>query len=76
MGRVWFPPDATEAPIVAPHVSHQQVKLKHEGSYAACVGLRSDNKSGLCVLASAAERLFPLWLQPGGERKPGSTVLT
>lgn len=83
MGTAWFPPDATEAPIV--HVAHvsivscKQVKVKHEGPRVARVGACSDSTSHLCVWASAADGLSPLLaaecLQPGGERKPASTVL-
>lgn len=60
-------------------VNWKQVQVKHQGSYVARVGVCTDSKSRLCVLASAADRLFPLlaaeWLQLGGKRKPGSTVL-
>lgn len=66
-----FPPDATDAPIIA-HMSVVNWKrVKCEGWYLARVAMRSDNKSHLCVLASVDDGLFPLpaeeWLQLGGK---------
>lgn len=50
-----FPPDATD--IIARMSVVNWKRVKYEGSYLARVGMRGDNKSHLCVLASVDETL-------------------
>lgn len=63
--------------VVAPMsiTNWKRVQVKQEGSHVACDGERSDNKSCLCVLASAADGLFPLlagWQKETWQHRPGA----